>query len=204
MAIIRQLAAADLDAFMVHVEQQAAENGRGRTVRFALREPGKPRDANRLRKAISDGLERPFGDPGWFRVWIADEAGAIVGHVGLRAPGEPLSSHRAFVDVGVLEPYRGRGIARRLYGAAIAWARGQAGLAWLDAEVFAHNQPALSLHRRLGFVETARIADLFRFDGAPVDDVRLCLPLRHAEANDVTLGDDRAVPGTARDPPDRC
>ena len=77
----------------------------------------------------------------------------------------------------MLEPYRGRGIARRLYEAAIAWARGQPRLAWLDAEVFAHNEPALSLHRRVGFVETARIADQFRVDGMPIEDVRLSLRL---------------------------
>ena len=162
---------------MVHVGKQALENGRGSTVRFALRDPGKPRDADRLRQTIFDGLGKPVGEPGWFRLWIADEAAEIVGHVGLRAPGEPLSGHRAFADVGVLEPYRGRGIARRLYEAAIAWARGQPRLAWLDAEVFAHNEPALSLHRRVGFVETARIADQFRVDGMPIEDVRLSLRL---------------------------
>jgi GNAT superfamily N-acetyltransferase len=171
-----------MDAFMVHVEKQAAENGRGRTVRFALREPGKPRDAARLRETVAGGLEKPVGEPGWFRVWIASDAAQIVGHVGLRAPGEPHSAHRAFVDVGVLDPYRGRGIARRLYEAAIDWARGQGRLAWLDAEVFAHNEPALSLHRSLGFVETARIPDMFRLDGMSVDDVRLSLRLDRAGA----------------------
>jgi RimJ/RimL family protein N-acetyltransferase len=176
--VIRQLAAADIDAFMVHAEKQAAENGRGATVRFALREPGSPRDLGRVRRTIDDGLQRPVGEPGWYRIWIADEADEIIAHVGLRAPAEPLSAHRATVDIGVLEPHRRRGIATDLYAAAIDWARGQAQLAWLDAEVFAHNEPALSLHRRLGFVETARIADLFRFDGAPVDDVRLSLRLR--------------------------
>ena len=175
--MIRQLAAADMDAFMVHVEKQASENGRGSTVRFALREPGKPRDTDRLRTTILDGLGKPAGEAGWFRVWVAEEAAEIAGHVGLRAPGEPLSGHRAFADVGVLEPYRGRGIARRLYEAAIDWARGQPRLAWLDAEIFAHNEPALRLHRRVGFVETARIADQFRVDGAPIDDVRLSLRL---------------------------
>ncbi len=176
--VIRQLAPADVDAFMVHAEKQAAENGRGATVRFALRAPGKARDLDRVRSAIDDGLRRPVGEPGWYRIWIAEVAGEIVGHVGLRAPGEALSAHRAMVDVGVFEPHRRTGVATGLYAAAIDWARGQAQLAWLDAEVFAHNEPALSFHRRLGFVETARIADLFRFDGTPVDDVRMSLRLR--------------------------
>jgi RimJ/RimL family protein N-acetyltransferase len=97
--------------------------------------------------------------------------------VGVRAVDEPLSAHRAWVDVGVLEPYRRCGIATRLFEEAIRWAGGQPRLAWLDAEVFSHNEPALNLHRRLGFVEIARLVDRFRFDGKPVDDVRLSLRL---------------------------
>jgi RimJ/RimL family protein N-acetyltransferase len=176
--VIRQLAPADIDAFMLHADKQAAENGRGATVRFALRAPGAARDMDRVRRSIDDGLQRPVGEPGWYRIWIAEAADEIVAHVGLRAPAEPLSAHRAMADIAVLEPHRRRGIATDLYAAAIDWARGQAQLAWLDAEVFAHNEPALRFHRRLGFVETARIGDLFRFDGAPVDDVRLSLRLR--------------------------
>jgi RimJ/RimL family protein N-acetyltransferase len=175
--VIRQLAAADLDAFMVHAEKQSAENGVGTTVRFSLRERGRGRDVDRFRMSIEDGIRKPVGEPGWFRVWIADEVGDIAGHVALMAPAEPLSAHRAVVGVGVLEQYRRRGIATRLFDAAIGWARGLRQLAWLDAEVFAHNEPSLSLHRRLGFVETARIPDMFRFDGTPVDDVRLSLRL---------------------------
>jgi RimJ/RimL family protein N-acetyltransferase len=177
--MIRPLTTADIDAFMAHAEKQAAENGRGKTVRFALRQPGAPRDRPRFRSTIEDGLRKPVGEPGWIRIWIAVEPQEqeIAGHVGLRAPAEPRSAHRAFVDVGVLEPYRRRGLAARLYEEAIAWASGQEQLAWLDAEVFAHNAPALTLHQRLGFVETARVADLFRLDGLPVDDVRLSLRL---------------------------
>ena len=167
-----------MDAFVVHAATHSAENGRGTTVRFSLREPGRARDVDSFRRSIEDGLPTPVGEPGWFRVWIAEEQGEIVGHGGLMALTEPASAHRALVGVGVLELYRRRGIATSLFEAAIDWARGQAPLAWLDAEVFAHNEPSLRLFRRLGFVETARIPDLFRFDGTPVDDVRLSLRLR--------------------------
>jgi ribosomal protein S18 acetylase RimI-like enzyme len=175
--VIRQLVAADLDAFMVHLEKQAAENGRGETLRFSLRAPGSARDIDRLRGPIADGLRRAPGEPGWFRIWIADAPEEIAGHVGLRAHAESPSAHRALVDVGVLETYRRRGMASSLFEAALEWARDQMQLIWLDAEIFGHNEPALSLHRRLGFVETARITDRFRFDGTPIDDVRLSLRL---------------------------
>ena len=175
--MIRQLAAPDVGAFIVHAEKQSAENGVGTTVRFSLREPGRARDGDRFRTTVEDGIRKPVGEPGWFRVWIADEQGEMLGHVALMALAEPPSAHRALVGVGVLEPYRRRGIATRLFEVAIDWARGQPQLAWLDAEVFAHNEPSLRLHRCLGFIETARIPDMFRFDGTPVDDVRLSLRL---------------------------
>ena len=146
-------------------------------MRFSPREPGRARDVDQFRRSIEDGLGKAVGEPGWFRVWIADEQGEIVGHVVLMALAEPLSAHRALVGVGVLEPWRRRRIAASLFEAAIDWARGQPQLAWLDAEVFAHNEPSLSLFGRLGFVETARIPDLFRFDATPVEDVRLSLQL---------------------------
>ena len=110
-----------------------------------------------FRRSIEDGLRSPSASPGWFRVWIAEEQGDIVGHVGLMAWAQPASAHRVRVGVGVLEPYRQRGVATSLFEVAIDWARGQPQLAWLDAEVFAHNEPSLRLFRRLGFVETARI-----------------------------------------------
>ena len=62
--------------------------------------------------------------------------------------------------------------------AAIRWAKTQDTLTWLDAEVFGHNEPALRLHRKLGFVEVGRVSDMYRIEGRPVDDIRLALRLR--------------------------
>ncbi len=53
-------------------------------------------------------------------------------------------------------------------------------LTWLDAEVFGHNEPALRLHRKLGFAEVGRVSDMYRIEGAPVDDIRLTLKLRNS------------------------
>jgi RimJ/RimL family protein N-acetyltransferase len=82
------------------------------------------------------------------------------------------------VSIGVLEPYRRQGVAGELLDAAIRWAASQDSLTWLDSEVFGHNEPALRLHRKLGFAEVARVVDMYRIDGAPIDDVRLTLRLR--------------------------
>ena len=82
------------------------------------------------------------------------------------------------MNIGVLEAYRRQGVASELLDAAIRWARSKDALTWLDSEVFGHNEPALRLHQKLGFTEVARVADMFRIEGARVDDVRLTLRLR--------------------------
>jgi L-phenylalanine/L-methionine N-acetyltransferase len=57
-------------------------------------------------------------------------------------------------DLGmvVAQPWRGRGVGSALVGAAIEMAR-QEGLHKLSLEVFPHNEAAIALYRKFGFVE---------------------------------------------------
>jgi RimJ/RimL family protein N-acetyltransferase len=178
--VIRQIDRTDLDLFMRHAEMHARESGNGTTVRFGLRGQSDPFERHRIRSFLDNGLSLGIDTPGWCRVWIAEGPSEIRGHVGLRAHAQTESRHRALVSIGVLEPYRRQGIAGELLRAAIRWAAWQDALTWLDSEIFGHNEPALRLHRKAGFAEVARVTDMFRIDGAPVDDIRLTLRLRNA------------------------
>jgi RimJ/RimL family protein N-acetyltransferase len=176
--MIRQLDQSELDLLMPHVEKHAGESGNGTTVRFGLRRPQDPFDRDRIRRFLESGLSSAIDTRGWCRLWIAAGPPEIRGHAGLRAHGQPESRHRALVSIGVLEPYRRQGVAGELLDAAIRWATSQDALTWLDADVFGHNEPALRLHRKFGFTEVARVTDMYRFEGEPVDDIRLTLRLR--------------------------
>ncbi len=61
----------------------------------------------------------------------------------------------------VAREWRGRGVGSALLEAAIAWARGR-GLHKLSLTVFAHNEPAIALYRKYGFVEEGRRVKHFR------------------------------------------
>jgi RimJ/RimL family protein N-acetyltransferase len=176
--MVRQIDRTELDLFLSHAEMHARESGNGTTVRFGFRGPSDPFDRDRIRHFLDGGLLAAVGTTGWCRVWIAEGPSEVRGHVGLRAHVQPESRHRALVSIGVLEPHRRRGIAAELLDAAIRWAKTQDTLTWLDAEVFGHNEPALRLHRKLGFAEVGRVSDMYRIEGRPVDDVRLALRLR--------------------------
>jgi ribosomal protein S18 acetylase RimI-like enzyme len=178
--MIRQIDRTELDLFMPHAEEHAKESGNGTTLRFGLRGGSDPFDRDRIRRFLESGLSCAIDVPGWCRIWIAEGPSEICGHVGLRAHMQPESRHRALVSIGVLEPYRRRGIAVELLETAIGWARMQNALAWLDSEVFGHNEPALRLHRKVGFAEVSRVTDMYRIEGTPVDDIRLTLRLRNS------------------------
>ena len=57
--------------------------------------------------------------------------------------------------------WRGRGVGSALLGAAIEWARSE-GLHKLSLSVFAHNEAAIALYRKLGFVEEGRLVKHYR------------------------------------------
>lgn len=59
------------------------------------------------------------------------------------------------LDVATRPEMRGRGLARRVVGALLAWAR-QQGARTAMLQVGADNAPAIALYRRLGFVEVYR------------------------------------------------
>jgi ribosomal protein S18 acetylase RimI-like enzyme len=57
--------------------------------------------------------------------------------------------------MAVARPWRGRGVGSALLAAAIEKARGD-GLHKLSLEVFSHNDAAIALYRKFGFVEEGR------------------------------------------------
>jgi ribosomal protein S18 acetylase RimI-like enzyme len=48
---------------------------------------------------------------------------------------------------------------------------------WLDLRVLATNRPALALYRKVGFVETGRVEDRYRIEGASITDISMSLRL---------------------------
>ena len=72
-------------------------------------------------------------------------------------------SRHGFGELGmaVAREWRGHGVGSALMRAAIAWARGR-GLHKLSLEVFAHNDAAVALYRKFGFVEEGRRVKQYR------------------------------------------
>lgn len=74
-----------------------------------------------------------------------------------------MKSHHGFGEIGMMvaREWRGRGVGLALMEAAIAWAREQ-GLHKLSLDVFPHNEAAIALYRKFGFVEEGRRVKQYR------------------------------------------
>lgn len=176
---IRAPSEAELPRLFEYLGELSAENGRDGTALFDPRSRSAPAREIAREERFAAGLGVPVGEPGWRRVWIAfDASGTPAGHVDLRAPEAPSTGHGTLLGLGVARRHRRRGLAARLVEHALAWARGETSLAWIDLEYLGTNEVAGRLYRRLGFREVARVDDMFRIDGESVASVLMTLRVR--------------------------
>jgi RimJ/RimL family protein N-acetyltransferase len=104
---------------------------------------------------------------------VAEAGGEVVGSIHISA------SRHGFGEIGmaVAHEWRGQGVGSALLAAATDWARDQ-GLHKLSLGVFAHNESAIGLYRKFGFVEEGRrIKHYRRSSGELWDSIEMGLLL---------------------------
>jgi GNAT superfamily N-acetyltransferase len=138
-ATVRPATEADLDA-VVDVRWEVAAEGRwiGSEVPF---DRGKARQLSaELVDAGNEGI-----------LLVADTGDLVVGYLFLKV----LSYGVAELGMALTDEWRGRGLGRALLDAGVAWAR-SAGVHKVNLEVWPHNERAVALYRRAGFVVEGR------------------------------------------------
>ena len=82
--------------------------------------------------------------------------------------------HRGRLGIGVHAAYRGLGIGEALLQALLDWAEAEPEVERVELSVLAHNTRAISLYRKLGFVEEARLYGACKLaDGTYYDDLMM-------------------------------
>ena len=84
-------------------------------------------------------------------VFVAETSGGIVGRLSVSRDPHPASRHVADLGLMVAAGERRRGIGWALLEQAVEWARAS-GVRKLELHVFPHNEPAIRLYERFGFV----------------------------------------------------
>lgn len=169
----------DMSAWRTHLSEHMHENGANGAwfAPFSLEQVAKrftPERVAESRTAAAKG----FDETDWLRVIVAEDAsGAMIGHTDLHGGSIESELHRCKLGIGILAAHHRRGLGIALMKATIDLAR-DAGLAWMDLAVFAGNDPAIALYRKLGFVEVGRVSDRFRVEGVALIDIVMALDLK--------------------------
>jgi RimJ/RimL family protein N-acetyltransferase len=151
---VRRARPEDVDAVLRLFEAVAAER------QYILTEPPIDRDLRRKRFLETIQSEDSL-------VFVADAGGEVVGELTVF---RRTSTSPATIGMGVLAPWRGKGVGTALMRACVEWAR-EAGVHKLSLEVFPWNEAAIALYRKFGFVEEGRLRKQYRRQSGELWDV---------------------------------
>jgi putative acetyltransferase len=114
---------------------------------------------------------------------VAEDAGRVVGLLGLLGRTLPQEAHVGSVGISVHRHYRGQGVGTRLMQALFGWAPVH-GIRRIEVEAFANNPRAVRLYESLGFTREGVRRGAIVVDGEYVDVVCMArgpLPKRGIE-----------------------
>ena len=87
---------------------------------------------------------------------VAEASAAVVGVLSFENGPHRRIAHRGTFGFSVAQQWRGKGIGTALLETLIAWAEANPLVEKIALAVFANNEPAIRLYRKLGFVEEGR------------------------------------------------
>ena len=157
---------------------------------FAVR-PGRPGDARSFlelwRAVVAEGIwvrsdsvtegVRFYRRRYFQRPWTSEDASIVavegdrvIGHLTISREEGAATRHVASLGMAVAADRRGQGVGSALLAEAIRWAR-SVGVEKLALSVYPHNEAALALYRKFGFVEEGRLSGHSRKRAGRFDEI---------------------------------
>ncbi len=172
---VRMLGLDDVGDYIDHMVAVDADSGVDGAPHFHPYGASEPVDLAGRRHRERARWSTALDEPGWRRAWGLLEGHDLVGHLYLAGGMLRSELHRTTMGMAIASTHRRRGGGSALLREAIAWARAQPGIQWIDLGVFSDNPGARTLYDRHGFEVVGRVPDRFRVDGVVLDDVQMTL-----------------------------
>lgn len=84
-------------------------------------------------------------------IFVAEKDNELVGYILARGGTVHRNKHSVYLAIGVLQHYAGQGIGKQLFHTVEQWAR-EKELLRLELKVMTHNERAIALYKKCGFV----------------------------------------------------
>lgn len=159
--IIRPIEVSDAENFL-ELSKKIDESS------FMLFEPGERQTTvEQQRKSI----ERILSEPNTI-FFVAEIENKLVGFIAAIGSNLKRNRHSANIVLGVLEDYRGQGIAIKLFNNVFEWAN-EVGISRLGLTVIKHNNKAFNLYRKMGFKSEGERVQSLKINGEFVNEYYL-------------------------------
>lgn len=113
------------------------------------------------------------------RYIVAEKNNEIIGHAFLEPMGLKAVSHILRLTIAVHEGHQGTGVGKLLMQHLIDWAKSAPGVEKIELHVRASNQAAITLYKKLGFVEEGRLKHRVKISETEyIDDLTMGLILK--------------------------
>ncbi|HEX6331049.1 MAG TPA: GNAT family N-acetyltransferase [Actinomycetota bacterium] len=111
---------------------------------------------------------------------LALDGDRVVGSLSIRRDDHPAVHHVATFGMFVVASHRSHGIGSALVEAALDWAR-RFGVERIELTVYPHNEAAITLYRKFGFVEEGRLVRHAKKSYGYEDEILMALWIGPAE-----------------------
>lgn len=160
MIIIRNIQPSDAQNFLALCKQLDEET------QFMMLEPGErtttiAEQAQRIQQLLANNHGT---------ILLAEKNGCLVGYVAGERGSYNRNRHKADIVIGILLTHAGQGLGARLLVALEQWAH-SIKLHKLELTVMAHNDRAIKLYKKMGFVVEGVSVDSLFVDGRYVDEL---------------------------------
>lgn len=138
--LIREIAIEDAENFMNLIKEVESNS------EFMMMEPGERNTTLEHQSKQIESIQQQENSI----VFVAEQEGKLVGYLFAVGGSAERKLHSAYLVIGILKEYRGKGIGTRLFENVTAWAKKQ-NISRLELTVVTQNEAGVALYKKSGF-----------------------------------------------------
>ncbi|MGZ9818198.1 N-acetyltransferase family protein [Peribacillus simplex] len=138
--LIREIKPEDAESFDLLMKQVETEAD------FMLMEPGERKSSPEQQRKWLERVDKEINST----VLVAEQGGQLVGYLAVIGGDTRRTKHSAYLVIGILKEYTGRGIGTNLFQRLEEWAITH-NILRLELTVVIQNEAGVSLYKKMGF-----------------------------------------------------
>lgn len=132
---------------------------------FMLMEPGERKTTMEQQRKLLERIEQQKNST----IFVAEVESKLVGYLIAMGGNVRRTEHSAYIVIGILQNYRGKGIGTELFNNVVEWAY-KHNVSRLELTAVTENKAALTLYKKSGFEIEGTKRNSLIIDGTPFDE----------------------------------